>query len=142
MSRHSKFVYSIEPEPNLYAKAINRFLGFNNVKVINDISENSLPVLLPTLSGNVCFWLDGHYSAGVTFAGPNDTPLSFELDTIGQNINLYENISIMIDDVRLCGKKHIYGEYPSLDTLVNFATSNNLYWYIENDIFIAKSKAT
>jgi hypothetical protein len=84
--------------------------------------------------------LDGHYSAGETFKGPNDTPLREELISIRNNIDRFDNISVLIDDIRFCGKPHSYGSYPSLSELVAFADCLGLHWYIEHDIFIATSK--
>jgi hypothetical protein len=139
LSQHSKFVHTTEPEPKLFASARKRFENLHNICVYNDLSEIFLPKLLPTLSGNLCFWLDGHYSAGNTFAGPNDTPLRDELTAIAANIFRFDNVAILIDDIRLCGSHHIFGSYPTLDELVYFATKLNLKWYIEHDIFIAKS---
>lgn len=99
-------------------------------------------MLLPKLSGKINFFLDGHYSGGETFAGPNDCPLLDELNFISQNLPRFQAVTILIDDIRLCGKKHSYGLYPSLDNLVDFARSNNLDWHIEHDIFVAKTKLT
>jgi len=136
----SSKVYTIEPEPNLYARAKERFANNPKVSVINNISENALPALLNEVEGNVCFWLDGHYSGGITFAGPNDTPLAHELTEIQKHLHRFSATMIAIDDIRSCGKKHAYGEYPSLDSLVDWARSNGLEWHIEYDIFIAKSR--
>jgi hypothetical protein len=140
LSQHATFLHTIEPEPKLYEKAKQRLSVYANVMVHNDISEISLQRLLPSLSGNVCLWLDGHYSGGDTFAGPNDTPLREELRLLSENMKRYENVSILIDDIRLCGRNHVYGSYPSLNELVDFANKCDLTWYIEHDIFIAKSK--
>jgi hypothetical protein len=140
LSKHGSFVYSIEPEPTLYANAKKSFEAQPNVEIINGISEDIFPKLLPKLSGVINFWLDGHYSGGETFAGPNDCPLFEELTFISQNIRHFEAVSILIDDIRLCGKTHVYGAYPSLEDLVDFAKSNNLDWHIEHDIFVAKTK--
>ncbi len=142
LSRHAMYVHTTEPEPRLFEKARQRFEHFKNVTVYNEISETFLPRILPTLSGNLCLWLDGHYSAGGTFAGPNDTPLREELNAISENIERYESVAILIDDIRLCGRQHIYGSYPSLSELVAFADKLGLIWHIEHDIFIAKSKPT
>lgn len=138
LSKVSSFVYTIEPEPTLYSNAVAKFEGNSRVTVINDISENALPLLLPELSGNICFWLDGHFSGGVTYAGPNDTPLVYELAHIEKFLKRFQAVTILIDDIRLCGRKHAYGDYPSLDFLVNWSRSNGLKWFIEYDIFIAK----
>jgi len=140
LSQHATFLHTIEPEPKLYEKAKQRLSVYANVIVHNEISEISLQKLLPTLSGNVCLWLDGHYSGGDTFAGPNDTPLREELRLLSENMKRYDNVSILIDDIRLCGRNHVYGSYPSLNELVDFANKCDLTWYIEHDIFIAKSK--
>ncbi|CAI8197994.1 MAG: Uncharacterised protein [Alphaproteobacteria bacterium] len=43
-------VYSLEPEPKLYAAACERFKD-KNVSLFNDVSENIFPSLLPKLSG-------------------------------------------------------------------------------------------
>lgn len=139
LSRHSMQVHTTEPEPELFEKAKQRFQKHNNVTVHNEISEVFLPRILPTLSGNLCMWLDGHYSGGETFAGPNDTPLREELIAIQENIMRFDNVAILIDDIRFCGRQHAYGSYPSLGELVAFADKLGLAWYIEHDIFIAKS---
>lgn len=140
LSRIATRVYSTEPGPELYTKAKERFQQVAHVSIHNEISETFLPSLLPSLTGNVCFWLDGHYSAGVTFAGPNDTPLREELKAIELNLHHFENVSVLVDDIRYCGKLHQYGSYPSLGELVAFADTCALEWYIEHDIFIAKTK--
>lgn len=140
LSRHAIYVHTTEPEPELFEKAKKRFERYTNVMVHNDNSEVFLPRILSQLTGNICLWLDGHYSGGGTFAGPNDTPLLYELKAIAENIHRFDAVSILIDDIRYCGKKHIYGSYPSLNELVAFAESLNLGWYIEHDIFIAKTK--
>jgi hypothetical protein len=141
LSKIAARVYSTEPGPELYTKAKERFQKVAHVSIHNEISETFLPSLLPTLSGNVCFWLDGHYSAGVTFAGPNDTPLREELKAIENNICHFENVAVLVDDIRYCGKRHEYGFYPSLSELVAFANTCDLQWHIEHDIFVAKTKS-
>jgi len=132
-------VYTIEPEPSLFEKARQRFSKNSKVVVVNDISENALSPILKSVEGNICFWLDGHYSGGVTYAGPNDTPLVEELIQIETQLNRFPEVMIAIDDIRYCGKHHLYGEYPSLDYLVDWSRKNSLDWHIEYDIFIAKT---
>ena len=98
-------------------------------------------MLVPQLSGTVCFYLDGHFSGGETFAGPNETPLLIELDIISKNLFRFTKCLICIDDIRICGKFHSYGYYPSLDDLVDWARSNNLNWHIEYDMFVVQTKS-
>lgn len=139
LARNSPMVYSIEPEPTLYENARRYFESFSNVRILNGLSEQVFPTLLPGLEGDVNFWLDGHYSAGPTFKGPQDTPILDELACIAENLPRYRDVRILIDDIR-CFDPTIpeYATYPSLDVLVDWARRNRLSWHIEHDIFIAR----
>jgi hypothetical protein len=98
-------------------------------------------MLLPSLSGNINFWLDGHYSAGITYRGPQDTPILDELAHISNNLHRFEKVCVMVDDIRSFDSEiDEYSSYPSLNILVDWANQNGLGWHIEHDIFVAKSK--
>jgi hypothetical protein len=140
LSKKALYVHSIEPQPEIFAIASKRLRLLPNITLHNGTSEEMLVKILPNLHGNVCFWLDGHYSGGNTFRGPSDTPLMHELEQISKLISNWDAVVIAIDDIRLCGQYHVYGSYPELNYLVEFAKSNNLDWQIEHDIFVAKSK--
>jgi hypothetical protein len=143
LAKHGLFVYSIEPEPTLYSNASAFFQSFSNVEILRGFSEEILPSLLPKLSGDINFWLDGHYSGGVTQKGPQDTPILDELSCIAGNLRNFGNVCVMIDDIRCFGSSlEEFASYPSLKTLVDWAEEHNLGWHIEHDIFIAKSKGT
>lgn len=133
-------VFSIEPEPSLFANANKFFAHFKNVEILNGTSEQVFPNLLPKINGDVNFWLDGHYSAGLTFKGPQDTPILDELKLIAENLNHFNKVCVLVDDIRCFNpQKKEYSTYPSLDTLVKWANENELNWHIEHDIFIAKN---
>mgnify|MGYP001055464786 FL=1 len=133
-------VYTVEPEPKLYAAACKRFMG-KNVTLFNNVSENIFPSLLPKLSGNINFWLDGHYSAGITFKGEKDCPVEDELIAIEKNFDNFDKITILIDDVRcFLPNNSSYTDYPSIDYLVDWARRMNFHWRIEHDIFIMQKK--
>ena len=138
---HSKAVYTIEPDLALFEKAALRFSNESKVKPLHGLSEDVFPKLLPTLSGVVNFWLDGHYSGGITHKGPTDCPVRAELQNIEANLSRFEKVAVMIDDMR-CFDPSIpeYADYPNLDYLVDWARKNGLSWNIEHDIFLAKSK--
>ena len=133
-------VYSIEPEIKLFNRAHSLFSNYSNVQILNGTSEDVFPSLLPRIKGDVNFWLDGHYSAGITFKGPQDTPILNELECISRNIGNFSRICVLVDDIR-CFNPRLpeFASYPSLDTLVGWATSHKLYWTIEHDIFIART---
>ena len=139
LSDYYPHVYSIEPEPMLYKQASKRFER-KNVTLLNDVSENELPKLLPKLSGNINFWLDGHYSAGMTFKGEKDCPVEDELTAIERNIQNFDKFVILIDDVRCFLPGSVsQQEYPSIDYLVDWTRRMNLRWRIEHDIFIIEN---
>jgi len=129
-------VHTIEPSIELYNAAFKRFNG-KNVTLYNDVSENVFPKLLPSLSGDINFWLDGHYSAGTTFKGDKDCPVEDELNAIAENVNQFNKISILIDDVRcFLSSESKYSDFPSIDYHVDWARRLNMRWRIEHDIFV------
>lgn len=134
-----RIVYSIEPSPKLFADACERFKNRLNVKIINGLSEDVLPNLLPRLHGDVCFWLDGHYTDELTHKGPQDTPIVDELACIAENISRMDRVVVLIDDVHLFnGEKHIYGAYPKIEDVMDWAIDHEMNWHIEHDIFIGR----
>lgn len=135
----ARHVISLEPAAGLFAAAQRRFRGTPNVELINATSEAAFPALLPRLQGGVCFWLDGHFSGGATFRGPNDTPILSELQAIAEHLPRWPRVAVLVDDLRLfTGGTHAYGPYPTLATLVDWAAGQGLAWHIEHDIFVAR----
>lgn len=140
LAKIANYVYTIEPEPTLYKNAKRRLAKLKNVCIENSISEIALPIILSKLSGNTCFWLDGHFSAGNTFKGPQDTPILNELAAIRENLSRMDKVVILIDDVRCFNPQDPdYSTYPPLKFLVDWAVENQLSWMIEHDIFVAKN---
>ena len=137
LSKRFPHIYSIEPQVEFYKAALNHFKS-QNVTLFNDVSENVFPILLPTLKGNLNFWLDGHYSGGETFKGNKECPIIDELNAIEVNFNNFKKISIFIDDVRLF--LYSANDYPSIDYLVDWSRRLNMSWRIEHDIFIIQKK--
>ena len=142
LAQHAAQVVSIEPEPTLCAKAKERFAAQANVHIVHGLSEAVFPKLLPMINGAVNFWLDGHYSAGVTHKGPIDTPIRQELAAIDAQLSRWGAVCICIDDLRLCTSTDPqFDAYPPLEELVAWAGQHGLDWHIEHDIFVAKRGA-
>ncbi len=141
LAKFSPRVITIEPEPNFHAAAQNRFRDQSNVELICGLSETAFPKLMEDINGDVCFWLDGHYSGSTTFQAETDTPITVELQAIEQNLSRLGRVSVLIDDVR-CFDPDLPGfqDYPSLDYLVDWARNVGLKWHIEQDIFVAQSR--
>ena len=136
--KHSPKVYTIEPSKKLYDDAV-KMLADRNVELFNDVSENVFPKLMPTLSGDLNFWLDGHYSAGRTFKGDTDCPVEDELRAIEDNLPNFGKMTILIDDVRcFLQVDPNFSDYPSIDYLVDWARKHGFSWNIEQDIFIMR----
>ena len=139
LSKNYSFVYSIEPEKELYKNAMKKFLN-QNVELFNGVSEDIMPSLLLRLKGDINFWLDGHYSAGVTFKGNKDCPVEEELIAIKNNLLNFTKVSILIDDVRcFLPTNTTYSDYPSIDFLVDWARVNDFNWRVEQDVFVMRN---
>ena len=123
----------------VFRLAEERFKSTPNVQIHFGLSENVLQELLQNLTGDVNFWLDGHYSGGITHKGPIETPILHELETIEQHRGRLSPLTVMIDDIR-CFHPNIreYSSYPDLDLIVEWARRNSFNWHIEQDIFVAK----
>ena len=133
LSKRFPHIYSIEPQVEFYKAALNRFKN-QNVTLFNDVSENVLPKLLPTLRGNLNFWLDGHYSEGESFKGNKNCPIKDELNSIEVSFDKLEKISIFIDDMSYFISSA--NDYPSIDYLVDYSRRLDMKWRIAQDIFI------
>lgn len=69
-----------------------------HVTIIQGDSGEELPKLLASISENkILFWLDGHYSMGVTAKGISLTPIVEEIKSI---LKLNRESVILIDDAR------------------------------------------
>lgn len=140
LSGLAPMVYTIEPAPKLFQRAVRKFAANDGVQVLNGTSETVMPDLLPKLSGDICFWLDGHYSAGQTYKGPVDCPVAGELAAIEANLTNFGNVSILIDDIRLfLDSNHTYEDYPSVNSLVDWGRKYGFEWRVEQDIFILRN---
>ena len=140
LARTAAHVHSIEPGPELAEAARWRFRGNSRVTIHQGLSEDRLPGLLETLEGPVSFWLDGHFSAGITFQGPTDTPIREELAVIAQHLRRLGRVKVLVDDVRCFDPSNpVLASYPPRGWLVEWAETNGLTWTIEQDIFAAWS---
>lgn len=110
-----KLVYSVELSEFLYNKAKIRFQYDNNVVLFQGDSAVELGNILKLIDAPTIFWLDGHYSSGVTAKGVKDTPIYEELTHLLNNMH-YRHV-IVIDDARCFGTDP---SYPSLDELSKF----------------------
>jgi hypothetical protein len=129
-------IISIELGDDLYKKAVERFKEKTHVKIIHGDSGNVLFELMNDINEPCIFWLDGHYSGGITAKGEKECPIFAELDAIFEYKKL-DHI-LLIDDARLFTGE---GDYPTINSLEQYIrrkSSNNYKLSVENDIIRCK----
>ncbi|MFH1308702.1 MAG: hypothetical protein ABIH51_01680 [Patescibacteria group bacterium] len=119
-------IYSIELSDELYKKAEKRFSSFNHINILKGDSGKVLPQILKRVNEPCIFWLDGHYSGGITVKGRKHTPILDELNHILNHcINGHV---IIIDDARdYVG----LNDYPTVDELREIIYSKYPTWIFE-----------
>lgn len=95
-------IHTIEVSLELWQQAENKFAN-TDIRCWAGDSIRVLPIILKYLNEPAVFWLDGHWSQGITSKGVKDVPLLEELETIKNHY--IKNHTIIIDDVRLFGNE-------------------------------------
>lgn len=111
-------IYSIELSKPLYEKAKKRFRRKKHIELIHGDSGKEMKRVVDRINLAALFWLDGHYSGGVTAKGETDTPILEELHHIlgGED----RGHVIIIDDARCFGSDPAY---PTMKQLCDFVRS-------------------
>jgi hypothetical protein len=105
-------IYSIELGVDLWEEAKKKFEPFSHIEILQGDSGKVLLGLMPRIAEPVIFWLDGHYSAGVTALGEKVCPVFEELDAIFTDKSSQH--ILLIDDARLFKGD---GDYPTIEAL-------------------------
>jgi hypothetical protein len=119
MRHEFRRIVSIEVDPSLHAEAANRVRRWSNIEILLGDSEVILPRVLASLNEPALFWLDGHYSGGITSKGRLNTPIVHELQSV-----LSHPVAahvILIDDAREFNGR---GDYPTLEAVRALALSH------------------
>jgi len=112
-------IYSVELSKKLFQRAVKRFKTYSHINILNGDSGIVLNKLLPGIDTPALFWLDGHYSGGITAKGSKECPVPEELEAI-----LKSDLPhiILIDDARLFDGTH---DYPTLDEIKQLYKKSN-----------------
>jgi hypothetical protein len=131
-----KQIFSIELSKDLFKEAKKRFRNYSHIKIIQGDSGKVLKDLILQIHEPVLFWLDGHYSGGITAKGDLICPIYHELDSI---LQLKVDFTILIDDARLFVGKD---DYPTLQELESYVSQSrhDLTFFIQNDVIIIEKK--
>ncbi len=119
-------LYSIELSDSLFRRAKARFAGDPNILLAHGDSARALPRLLAHIDRPCLFWLDGHFSGGVTAKGEKSTPVIEELEGILSHP--VRGHVILIDDARDFNGTD---DYPGLEALRELVDASPGHWRFE-----------
>lgn len=119
-------IFSIELDKALYERAREKFSKFEHISIVKGESSEVLPDILINLKEPCVFWLDGHYSEGITAKGKIETPIMQELHHILDH-SISEHI-ILIDDARLFIGQN---DWPTIEDLQNLIFEKHPDWEFE-----------
>lgn len=130
---------TIELADGLFEQAARRFAGDRRVTVLHGSSADLLPDVCVSVSGPTLFWLDGHYSGGVTAGGGSECPVLAELDAVAALPEVDQHI-VFVDDARLFGfvpsvppGRH---DWPSLYVVLDRLEAMGLRTYVVDDVVV------
>lgn len=131
MRWHVGRVISIELDEDLYRQAERRFHGDPRVSIVHGDSADVLPMVLEPIQQPALFWLDGHYSGGITAHGPSQTPVLSEIKHV---LSLRQpNHVILIDDARKFTGDAGYPSISELESLTALAFPDH-HFEVRDDI--------
>jgi hypothetical protein len=121
-------IVSVELDACLAQRAQEHFRWTKKVEILRGDSAEVLPHVLAGLEERALFWLDGHFSSGITARGACDTPVGAEVRAI-LNHCIKDHV-ILIDDARDFGR--VPG-YPALEQLRALVLEKRPGWTVELD---------
>jgi len=124
-------IISIELDPALAQRAKNKFSSNTHVKILQGDSGVLLRSVIAEIAEPCLFWLDAHYSGGVTSKSDLETPVAKELGMLLDH-PCADHV-ILIDDAREFTRQN---NYPSLDEVRRLIVSKRPDWVmqVEDDI--------
>jgi len=119
-------LYSIELNEALAKRAQGKFSRDSHIEIMQGDSSTELERLLKRIDSPSLFWLDSHFSGGLTSKGDLETPIMREIALIFAHP--VKNHVILIDDARnFVGAN----DYPTMDSFRNFVLTERPGWTFE-----------
>ncbi len=128
MKRSFSRILSFELDQALCEQAQRRFAADDHIEIIHGDSGQLIEKYLTTIDGPCLFWLDGHYSGGITARGSLETPIMSELSHILSHP--IDGHVILIDDARCFTGRN---DYPTLAELQSFVSERKSGWQFSVD---------
>ena len=110
-------IYTIELSQELFLSVQKRFQNISKIHCYQGDSAILLPNILKKCNENPIFWLDAHYSGGITEKTNKESPIVEELEII---LNKFKKVVILIDDARIFETSD---NYPSIFTVKQIVKS-------------------
>ncbi|MGI8791954.1 MAG: hypothetical protein ACR2H3_02040 [Acidimicrobiales bacterium] len=130
---------TIELSEKLAADATTRFAGDSTVTVLQGSSGDLLPELCAGLDEPTFFWLDGHWSGGVTAGDGQPCPLRDELAALAKSDLAGQHV-VAVDDARLVGFPHSLDphmeSWPRLVEVLGSLEAMGLRTYLVDDVIV------
>lgn len=121
-------VHTIELSDEFYQRAGQRLQPYANCHIYKGDSPSVLEEYLPQISGNILFWLDGHYSGGSTAKANGNTPILGELAAIAKSG--LTSPFVLIDDIRIFQKTS--DQFTLESSLSGYPTLQEVWNVIDN----------
>lgn len=126
-----KKMYSIELDKKLHKNAVKMFAKFKHIELLQGDSGKVIPLVLKKLKVPALFYLDGHYSRGITAKADLDTPIVAEILAVLKHP--VKGHVVLIDDERLFVGKNDYPTLYSMRKIVK-SINPNLKFIVKNDM--------
>jgi len=124
-------IFSLELDSSLCQLARQRFDSFGHISIIEGDSADLLPDILADIKDPCLFWLDGHYSEGITAKGNSQTPVRQELGLILKHP--VAGHVILIDDARCFTGDNDYPTIQEVQEMV-LASDCDRFFEVQDDI--------
>ncbi len=130
-------VFTIEYSQDIYQKVTEKYGHIKNINFLYGDTINLLKNTLSKLESPSLFWLDAHWSGGLTYGESDECPLLAEIEII--NRSDCEHF-ILIDDARLFlsppPPPHSPQQWPDISNILN-SGKNSRHIVIVDDVIIA-----
>jgi hypothetical protein len=110
----------------LYEEAVRRFKKYGHIKLYHGDSAKVLTDIVAGLEEPAIFWLDAHYSGGVTARAEKDCPIFGEVDAIFQK-GTFRHILLIDDADCFIGAN----DYPTVEELTAYIKEKRSDYKVE-----------
>ena len=130
-------IYSVELDKALHDNARQRFDGQQKICLLQGDSGTVLPHILRAIQEPTLFWLDGHWSGGITAKGEKDTPIVAECEAV--LAHPVEGHVILVDDARCFTGEN---DYPTIAGMRNLCVQRpDMNFEVEADVIRVHKRA-